>query len=585
MTHPQPRQRFDWAGLGWAFLFFWYFSAFTHSLILLGDGASFTGFRQALLMSVLWLAPVLAFPRQARGSAALIGVLLALSGLGGLGYWAIYGQEFSQSVIFILFESNVAEGLEYARQYLNWQIPLLMLAYLTGGWLLWRKVRPLELSAPLRVALPLAVLAAVIGYPLLRGMSGEQPLHNGLAHLEKRMEPALPWQLLVGYHQYRTQLDNMQQLLQANRALPPLQHFEDAHAGEPSTIVMVIGESTNRQRMALYGYGRDTSPQLLAMRDELDVFQNLIAPRPYTIETLQQVLTFADQRHPDDWLSTPSALNMMKQAGYKTFWITNQQTMTKRNTLLTTFSQQADQQVYLNNNRAQNARSYDDVVLAPFQQMLADPAPRKFIVVHLLGTHMTYDYRYPASATHFSGRDGVPDWVSDDELATYNSYDNAVRFNDHVVASLIQQFAATDPNGLLMYFSDHGEAVYDTPGEPVLGRNEGKPTAAMYTVPFVVWRSTQWKQQHPADWSALLERPYPSMNMIHTLADLAGLSFDRFDAGRSIVSRQYREMPLWIGCPCNQKTLKDFREATGARMGHPLARLDQRGSGAGLQAQ
>jgi hypothetical protein len=80
-------------------------------------------------------------------------------------------------------------------------------------------------------------------------------------------------------------------------------------------------------------------------------------PRPYTIEALQQVLTFADEENPDLYLKTPSLVSMMKQAGYKTFWITNQQTMTKRNTMLTTFSEQADEQVYLNNNRNQNAAS------------------------------------------------------------------------------------------------------------------------------------------------------------------------------------------------------------------------------------
>ena len=77
----------------------------------------------------------------------------------------------------------------------------------------------------------------------------------------------------------------------------------------------------------------------------------------------------------------------MKQAGYKTYWITNQQTITKRNTMLTTFSKQADEQFYLNNNREQNARQYDGDVLDPFAKVLAEDAPRKFIVVHLLGTH------------------------------------------------------------------------------------------------------------------------------------------------------------------------------------------------------
>ena len=110
---------------------------------------------------------------------------------------------------------------------------------------------------------------------------------------------------------------------------------------------------------------------------------------------------------------TPSLVSVMKQAGYKTFWVTNQQTMTKRNTMLTTFSEQADEQVYLNNNRNQNARQYDGDVLAPFSKALADPAERKFIVVHLLGTHMSYQYRYPPTFDKFVDRTGVPAGLND----------------------------------------------------------------------------------------------------------------------------------------------------------------------------
>lgn len=98
------------------------------------------------------------------------------------------------------------------------------------------------------------------------------------------------------------------------------------------------------------------------------MFDNVVTPRPYTIEALQQVLTFADEQNPDAYLSTPSIVNVMKQAGYKTYWITNQQTLTKRNTMLTTFSKQADEQFYLNNNRNQNARQYDDDVFEPFSR-------------------------------------------------------------------------------------------------------------------------------------------------------------------------------------------------------------------------
>ena len=170
--------------------------------------------------------------------------------------------------------------------------------------------------------------------------------------------------------------------------------------------------------MSLYGYPRETTPQLDAMKAanrNLTVFNNVVASRPYTIEVLQQVLTFADQEHPDRFLTDPSLMNLMKQAGYKTFWITNQQTMTKRNTMLTTFAQQTDAQFYLNNQRSQNASQLDGAVLAPFAKVLDDPAPKKFIVVHLLGTH---ELQVPLSRRLRSLRrpPGRPAALSDDQV-------------------------------------------------------------------------------------------------------------------------------------------------------------------------
>jgi heptose-I-phosphate ethanolaminephosphotransferase len=312
--------------------------------------------------------------------------------------------------------------------------------------------------------------------------------------------------------------------------------------------------------MSLYGYPRKTTPELDKLRDQLDVFDNVITPRPYTIEALQQVLTFADEDNPDLYLKTPSIVSMMKQAGYKTFWITNQQTMTKRNTMLTTFSEQADEQVYLNNNRNQNARQYDGDVLEPFSKALADKAERKLIVVHLLGTHMSYQYRYPPSFDTFTDRQGVPDAVSDDQLPTYNSYDNAVRYNDFVVSSLIKDYAKTDPNGFLLYLSDHGEDVFDSAGHDTLGRNEGKPTAPMYTIPFMTWASPKWRATHDWNMQGDIQRPYSSSQLIHTWADLAGLSFDELDRSRSLVSDSFKPRPLLIGDPYqrSQKALIDF---------------------------
>jgi heptose-I-phosphate ethanolaminephosphotransferase len=552
------QQGMDWAGLGWLFLFFWYFSGVTHLLIQLTGTSGFENFRQAFLMSAIWLIPVLLFPTKARAIAGTIGVVLWLCSLIGLGYFCIYGQQFSQSVIFIMFESNVAESSEYFAQYFAWWMVPVYLVYSLGAWLLWKRVRPLRFSRKQSVVLSLAVFIGVLAYPLAKQIQKRPTLPQALEAFEARVEPAVPWQLLVGYRKYREQLSDMQLLLADNAKLAPLQNMLDKHAEMPSTLVLVLGESTNRQRMSLYGYPRATTPKLDKLREQLAVFDNVVTPRPYTIEALQQVLTFADEKSPDAYLTTPSIMNMMKQAGYKTFWITNQQTMTKRNTMLTTFSEQADEQFYLNNNLNQNARQYDGDVLAPFAKVLADAAPRKLIIIHLLGTHMSYKYRYPAEFDQFTDRQGVPAWVTDEQLPTYNSYDNAVLYNDFVVSSLIEQFSATKPNGFLLYLSDHGEAVFDSPEGNVLGRNEGKPTAPMYTIPFMLWTSEQWQANNPADYRAALSRPYSSSNLIHTWADLAGLSFTELDTTKSLVSADFKVRPLIIGDPYQPKSLIDF---------------------------
>ncbi|MNU66173.1 Phosphoethanolamine transferase EptC [compost metagenome] len=551
---------FDWAGFLWLFLFFWYFSGITQLLIQLTGTSGFTGFRQAFVMSAIWLAPMLLFPKRTRLLAAVIGVVLWACSMASLGYFFIYQQEFSQSVIFIMFESNVSEAGEYMTQYFAWWMVAAFLAHTAFAWFLWTRLRPVYMPRGRALVAATAILVAVIGYPLIKQTLRTGSFASGFEKFETRIEPAVPWQMAVAYHRYLDTLAGMQEMLNSASTIPPLHNLKDSMANQPSTLVLVIGESTNRQRMSLYGYPRETTPELDKLKDQLAVFDNVITPRPYTIEALQQVLTFADEDNPELYLSTPSLVSMMKQAGYKTFWITNQQTMTKRNTMLTTFSQQADEQVYLNNNRNQNAAQYDGDVIEPFNKALADAAPRKLIVVHLLGTHMSYQYRYPSTFDKFKDRNGVPAGVRDDQLPTYNSYDNAVLYNDFVVSSLIKDYAKTDPNGFLMYLSDHGEDVFDSAGHSTLGRNESKPTAPMYTIPFMAWASPKWRETHDWSFAGDLSRPYSSSHLIHTWADLAGLNFDELDHSKSLVSDSFKPRPLMIGNPYErqQRPLIDF---------------------------
>ena len=551
----------NWAALGMAYLFFWYFSGVNHLLLQLTGQTIFVGFRQSIIVSTLWLIPLVLLPSQAKLITLSIGLVLWLASLVSLGYFFIYRQEFSQSVIFIIFESNISEGQEYIAQYFKWWMIPAFLAYSAGAFFLWLQVRNFEISRLGAFILVTLILSGLFVYPNIKLLSNKTfSLSKAMEVLEKRMEPAAPWQLVFGYTQYRKQLRAVADLLEKNRQVQPLANLQNANQDIPATLVLVIGESTNRQHMSLYGYPRKTSPRLEAISAELQVFRNVYAPRPYTIEVLQQVLSFADQLNPDLYLTTPSLINLMKQAGYKSFWITNQQTMTKRNTLLTSFSQQADEQAYLNHSRAQNSAEYDMNVVKPFQHALADPAEKKLIIVHLLGTHMKYEYRFPPEFAVFKDRTGLADWVNKEQQAIINDYDNAVLYNDFIMSTLIDSMRQAKSNGFMVYFSDHGEDVFDSGEHNILGRNEGKPTVPMYAVPFIVWMTDSWRATHPNDFSGFLDRPYSTSHFIHTWSDLAGLSYEGFAPEKSLVSPQFKEMPVWVGDPGNPKGLTDLRK-------------------------
>ncbi len=561
MSNTTHSEKFSWTSLFWLLIYFWYFSSLLQLYVLVTGQSNSIGLRDSLLYSSLWLIPALLFPKRIKLVAGVIGIVLWLSSVVALAYFVVYGHQISQSVMFVMFETNTNEAGEFLKQYFSFKVLGVILAYTVVAIFLWTRLKPVTLPKSGRIGISLLILVILFGIPYYnKGIKQDRPIANVASYLNSKLAYAAPWQFVSGYFLYKNQLANMEELIRDNSKIPPLENFVDANGDTPRTFVLVIGESTSRDRMSLYGYSRPTTPELEELaRDypnNLSVFNDVVTSRPYTIEALQQILTFATQTEPELFNSRPSIMNMMKQAGFKTFWITNQQTMTERNTLLTAFSRQTDKQYYLNNDMAQSSRIYDDVVFSPFKEALADPAEKKFIVVHLLGTHMRYEFRYPEDKAIFKDKDSVvPANLNEDEVKDYNAYDNAQHYNDYVVSTLIKDFDSSKENGFLVFFSDHGEDVYDTPPHEMLGRSEGKPSKVIYNVPFLVWQSPEWLSTHQFDLNDKTTRPFSNMDFIYAWSDLAGLNYTGFEPEKSLFNESFKPQPRYIGDPDNKSSL------------------------------
>ena len=567
MTNVKENRKFSWSALIFAILFFTYFSIGLQLYIFISGHANAIGLRDSIIYSLIWLIPVLIFPNQTRKIVTVYGLIVGSLSLISISYFIIYRQEFSQSVFFVMAESNLTESNEFIQQYFSFKLMALVVIYCLIGIYLWRKVRPVYVKNTTKwVASLLIALYAIM--PLFISVTVKKSsLQKATTHLLTRMETTIPWQLINSYIAYRSQLSNMEDIMHHLNTLPPVENLKDANGNIPRTLVLVIGESTTRNRMSIYGYSRNTTPQIEQFKKdnpEFIVFNDVVSSRPYTIEVLQQALTFADEQHPDLYLTQPSLIHLMKQAGYKTYWITNQQTMTERNTMLTMFSKQADEQFYMNNDRNQSSRQYDESVFEPFMKVLAEPEEKKFIIIHLLGTHMKYEFRYPKDGEHdrFKDNASIPFNIQDEDVDEYNSYDNAISYNDFVTTTLFNLFKNSHANGFMLYFSDHGEDVYETPPHDILGRNEKAPTRTMYTVPFMLWQSPSWKASHPNHYQAYVNRKFSTQDLIHTWSDLAGLSYNLYVPEKSLVNPNYYEGKRWIGDPYNKNGLVDFDKLT-----------------------
>ena len=63
---------------------------------------------------------------------------------------------------------------------------------------------------------------------------------------------------------------------------------------------------------------------------------------------------------------------------------------------MSVFAKEADRVEFLNLGGLHTRSSYDEVLLGPYARALADPAPKKLIVLHTIGSHWNYAHRYPA---------------------------------------------------------------------------------------------------------------------------------------------------------------------------------------------
>jgi glucan phosphoethanolaminetransferase (alkaline phosphatase superfamily) len=315
-------------------------------------------------------------------------------------------------------------------------------------------------------------------------------------------------------------------------------------------VVLVIGESSRYDRWGLNGYGRDTNPLLkekvglVALSDVVTAVSSTRRAVPVLLSRKPATQSFRDE------FPEKSVLSAFKEAGFKTYWLSNQMTYGKFDTVVSVMAREADTVLFLNFGEFANTPSLDGAMLAPLQAAIADPAPNKLIVLHTLGSHWNYSLRHPKEFDKWKpSLFGVVNPLYTDisiKEAMNNSYDNSILYTDWLLSQVIDMLKTAVPLSALMYVSDHGQTLYDGSCDKAF---HGHNFDFEFHIPAFVWYSERYRSAYPDKIEQLHKNRHARLsteNVSHSLADLGDIRFSGEDPERSIFSNRLKRHTRYV---------------------------------------
>lgn len=329
-----------------------------------------------------------------------------------------------------------------------------------------------------------------------------------------------------------------------------------------SNVVFIIGESLQRNFMSLYGYYLPTTPnfQALERSGNLIAFNDVVSPGAKTNDVLKYVLNFgnyeSEKQRP--WSANLDIVNLARLANYETFWISNQERYGQWAVASGASAQMTDHSDFTNQIPVYKyAYSLDEVMLPSIKNFKSgakrSPLARKdessaaevngtqkkdkFFILHLMGSHPSYEFRYPKSFAKFSAADISREPLDEGQKKELAHYLNTVAYNDFIVSEIYKIFASD--NTLIVYFSDHAQSLYQYRGKLI----HGGINRFTLEIPLIFMASDKFKEQNADLWAriaAAKNRPFLNDDLIHAIAEILEMTdLPEYDPARSVINADF----------------------------------------------
>ncbi|MBS1130494.1 MAG: phosphatidylethanolamine:Kdo2-lipid phosphoethanolamine transferase [Proteobacteria bacterium] len=420
-----------------------------------------------------------------------------------------------------MLRNVLATDVREARDLMTWSlIPQLLLYAALPLWLLSRfRLKPRTVGRALLVRLGSIVLALlVLGGAIFLNFQDIASLMRNNREFRFLVTPANYLYSLVQV--------SRSQALAVEAVREPV--GADAQPGpgwknrdKPVVMVMVLGETVRAANWGLSGYARQTTPELAAEAGIIN-FADVTSCGTDTETSLPCIFSPWGRRKYDEARirNSESVLDVVARAGFRVVWVDNQSGC--KGVCKGVESIRPD--LAKSPDHCFGGECQDGALVDSLRQLVDETPGNLMIVLHQMGNHgPAYFKRYPDEFKAFKPACEDPDLPHCSEESIVNAYDNAIRYTDHVLASLVRTLRDHQSHdSALLYVSDHGESL----GEKGLFLH-GVPykiaPEVQTKVPMVMWFSPGFAPSFALDTACLgkvAASPQSHDNLFHTFLGL-----------------------------------------------------------------
>ena len=287
-----------------------------------------------------------------------------------------------------------------------------------------------------------------------------------------------------------------------------------------NTIIMVIGESATRNYMkAFYDDNDETTPWLSSKKEDFLLFKNAYSCAWNTVPALEHSLTEANYYNNKEFNCSISIIDMAKKAGYKTYWFSNQGKIGIHDTPITMVAETCDVAKWGGTSR------YDECLLSHLATV--NPDEKNFIVMHIMGSHIDYNHRYPKE---------YQIWTDPDTTGRVADYKNSLVYTDKVLQDYFEYAEKNLNLSAVIYFSDHGT-------DPNRSRDPDETKFIGLRIPLFIYLSETYKQNNPdiADALNANQDKFFSNDLIYNLVcGILNIKSNHYNEEESLASPKYK---------------------------------------------